>query len=554
MEREQPQGFVLVEAINIYAAVYDTNQLSVIRGSSLLLKQAIEAVVARFEGEGLKPLSTGASSGLFAVDHSKNPSSLAEAVASFLNRAPPFCYFTFAVEHCEASDLLKAKEILYAKLRFRQLRSPTQAPDASIPAEGQIACALEGVRPANKKTNIPRERDPVWLSASVYRRRKVGIEQRQGLYQQECEALKDRFKDLVFSERFEDIVAENRFSQLGNKLAVIYFDGNGFGKLQRKSLEKEKRLRRQIDAQRAFDAEIKHQRCTFLENLLAAMTADKTESSADLSQPLPAFFNSILKQSDQRILRLETLLWGGDEMLFVVPAWIGFDLLNLFYNLARHWEIDGKALSHAGGIVFCNAKTPISRMRALAQQLADGVKERRGGRDADWFDYAVLESIDYPAEQSLDEFWGKRFGSLAAERRPLPPFEAWPEMRKLLHGLLRQGRLARSQVYRIVREALREDPQALFDGRDAPPLVERPKDSLAPAIKRLPLSRLCELEQRLFEVDDNAGPLKQDLRRVAEMLGIDHWNPRSRVWLWIHLAELWDYLAPALKGQGEGHD
>ena len=36
------QHYILVEGINIYANVFDTNQLSVIRGSSFLLKRAID--------------------------------------------------------------------------------------------------------------------------------------------------------------------------------------------------------------------------------------------------------------------------------------------------------------------------------------------------------------------------------------------------------------------------------------------------------------------------------------------------------------------------------
>ena len=36
------QAYLQVSGVNIYASVYDTSQLSIVRGSSLLLKWAVE--------------------------------------------------------------------------------------------------------------------------------------------------------------------------------------------------------------------------------------------------------------------------------------------------------------------------------------------------------------------------------------------------------------------------------------------------------------------------------------------------------------------------------
>ena len=55
--------FLLVEGVNLYANIYDTDQFSVIRGSSFLYKDAITHHPKSICGWS-KPVSTGASSGL----------------------------------------------------------------------------------------------------------------------------------------------------------------------------------------------------------------------------------------------------------------------------------------------------------------------------------------------------------------------------------------------------------------------------------------------------------------------------------------------------------
>lgn len=104
------------------------------------------------------------------------------------------------------------------------------------------------------------------------------------------------------------------------------------------------------------------------------------------------------------------------------------DLVQHFYQVSRGWQfkLNGKSkshpLTHSGGIVFCRAKTPIRIVRRLAQKLAERGKALKDGRKESQFDYLVLESIDYPAEQSLDAFFRTRYGDIAALRRPLRPF------------------------------------------------------------------------------------------------------------------------------------
>jgi len=125
------QFYILVEGVNIYASIFDTNQLSVIRGTSFLYKQAIDEVTETLKDE-LTPISTGASSGLYYLNEKFNidnidSTKLAANIALKLNK--PAIYkgielLPFIVECCKAEDLLVAKEQLYTQLRIRQMQSP----------------------------------------------------------------------------------------------------------------------------------------------------------------------------------------------------------------------------------------------------------------------------------------------------------------------------------------------------------------------------------------------------------------------------------------------
>lgn len=105
-------------------------------------------------------------------------------------------------------------------------------------------------------------------------------------------------------------------------------------------------------------------------------------------------------------IRLETLLWGGDEIIWVVPAWKGWETLELFYktakgqiklkNVNRHNTLRRLAkhrFKHAAGIVFSHHKTPIHRLTALAHDLAELAKNK--DRNKNLFAVQALESFDH---------------------------------------------------------------------------------------------------------------------------------------------------------------
>jgi hypothetical protein len=182
------------------------------------------------------------------------------------------------------------------------------------------------------------------------------------------------------------------------------------------------------------------------------------------------------------------------------------ELLNYFYQVSHDWKFKDEKLMHAGGLVFCRAKTPIRRIRKFAQELADGVKNSKGGRgrEENLFDYMALESIDYPSEP-LDKLRKKIFAdALQQNYMSLQPLNddrldalAW--LKEIV---------PKSQAYNLVRAIIQGDKQC----------EEQIKRLKVVITDKQYLEALDKLEQ--------AFPLQ------------------TLEWQWIHLIELWDYIVP----------
>ncbi len=242
------------------------------------------------------------------------------------------------------------------------------------------------------------------------------------------------------------------------------------------------------------------------------------------------------------VLRLETLQWGGDESLLVVPAWIGMDLLQHFFHHTKSW----KPLTHAAGIVFCSAKSPIRQIQALARELAESVKNSKGGRDDNFFDYMVLESVDYPTEADLKQTFEIRYGPLAATRpAKLRPCADWPEMKKRLGELLSERLIPRRQAYGLVRQFAGAELVEIFDGGEA---LGGWNDVTNLETKAERLCPLALAERRLLDTAEDCQGLIDAMPELFDFFDVrDREDPIARAWMWIHLVELWDYLVPIEK-------
>jgi hypothetical protein len=494
--------YLRIEGVNLSYVLEDTDQLSVVRGGSLLLRQAVKDIEARFPN--LKKISTGASIGLFEFkDDQPTAEKLRNDIAHYLNTHANYKHLTFVVDAQEArAGFLIDKEAVLARNRFRQMQQLSLTmPDRNTSI--YEPCEWDGVRPGDSCVEVRRdqgiERPPV--SASIASRHNYGRKQKQKFYREETKEkgyVDPAIQSLDFAEDLHEIGGGSCFSILNDKIAVIYLDGNKFSKVQRHHCQ-------DAASQDAWDTYIQGKRREFLKAFLLKCNAD------------PDFH---LKLDDNK-LRLETLLWGGDEITLVVPAWRGFQTLHYFFQQAAPWEFK-QPLTHAGGIAFCHVKTPIYRIQALAKNLADNVKDFLNGRNEDRYEYMVLESIDYPTER-LDRFWEQRFGGFSDCRQPLPPIPDWEAQAVKLRTLLSgddasEGReLPKGQVYALVRAVLGSENQS---------------------------DRLINFARQLRRLKELVG--KDKLQRIETTL--EQLFPSDcPVWPWLHLFELWDYLVPERK-------
>ncbi len=485
--------YLRIEGVNHAAVMEDTTQLSVIRGGSFLLREAVKYLAEheRF-GQCLEPISTGASMGLFKVI-SGDPASLRDRIADDLAKHEQFRHFTFVVDvERDEGDPTKALAAVTARNRFRQMRQLS----AALPPWNEQAfmpCEWDDARPGDANVEVRRD-DGVTLapvSKSVKARHDYGRDQKQAFYKHDTISngvIDPRIAALDYTLDLNEIATGSPYRDLENKLALIYLDGNKFGSIPSESMEHNPETTRSA-AIRRFDVKLRRYRSRFLRQFLLTI--------ADY----PDF-----RTGDGK-LRIETLLWGGDEITLVLPAWKGFWALNWFYECSRKWNYHKVPLTHAGGLVFCHYKTPIFRIQKLARYLASEVKdylERQPVKRQNRFEYAVLESIDFPTEP-VRRFWERRYGPLADCRRPLPSIAGWAEERK---GLGKRLKDRKGQVQSLV-EAGRNDPGRGFVAQ---------RERFTAVIGRDEFKQLDACVRRIFPGDG------------------------CEVWPWIHLLELWDYL------------
>lgn len=505
-----------IEAVNLRYCIEDTEDLSTRRGGSLMLLEAINDIAEHFKDE-LGNISTGASAGLFRIKNGKN-GDIAKRVTKHLHDNATYRHGTFVVDVVPLSDekhFHTAEIAAVAANRWQQMQSLSFS-TFGLSAVKNVECKVDEVRPAATTTEKFKGKENTPMSASVSARREHGKDSRREFYERILTTNGvNPFENLKYTDDFENLatqsVIELQPQTLDGKMAVFYADGNSFGKIARgcgtsKELE-------------AWDTYIKAQRKALLAKML------QCAASANYWQ------------TRKEELCLETLLWGGDELMFVVPGWCGMELADLFFEQTKGMQysdfnnekcthasgsdnqtkIDKHKpvnLTHACGLVFCHHQAPISRIAHLAKALAD---KGKANREHDSLNWMVLESFDH-AGGDLDRYLGKRF--------KIPP--AWTDL------------------------AL--NPNSLAELR-----------TVLPKLKcELPRSQMVSILRAMAEnqsFDDERNPTAQTKRayqQVAETGGdvfANLWkriHPETSDWdieaasmadlgAWIKLVELWDY-------------
>ncbi len=494
--------YLRMEGVNLSNFVYDTQDLSTVRGGGLLLLDAVDRVELQLESLAteITSISTGASSGLFEFK-SDNGEQVCELVKKFLNDDIQLKHATFVIDVIEAGkdeEFSQKKEKLIAMNRWQQMQSPSLAVP-SVFTGGKTPCTTDLIRPLSPNNNHQGKDGRV--SVSVHQRRKYGLDNKRGAFYTNLpkyrEQLPDNQKALVplsieaqdtvvrlsspqfndsFTKELDELSSNTDYGNLHNKIAVIYADGNSFGKRQQNF---------SITTQKGFDLLLKAYRSSFLLELLSRIIS-----------------NAAWKNNGKS--RIETLLWGGDEFMLVVPAWKGWETLQLFYELSATWTFENEPLTHSAGLVYCHHNAPIHRIKTLAHDLAEVCKKKSVvGEKGNYFAYQVLESFDH-----ITGDVGKYLANVSIDNSVRSMILDGPSMGEIaqqIGELKNDSDFARGRVYTIVK--------ALCSGN---------------------------IETADTEIDKINKTINKDSVLTLEQLSkLLHENNR-----WMHIADLWNYIEP----------
>jgi len=514
-----PAFYVRIEGVNLSNFLYDVHDLSTIRGGSFLLLDGVRRLHEEFSRNipdlTLQPLSTGASSGLFVCRGWKDdPAALGAIIEEFFHGDDDLKHATFVVDVYAKGDAFdRERESVMAMNRWRQFQQPTLAVPSGPSSIENRECRFDHVRPAVARIRVGDKSRPA--SASVQARREFGkTEKRRDFYVRELTALAQaepdakldaliaRTRNAMFVNDFEHLTSDASRGSLDSKIAIVYLDGNGFGSIQRKCDE---------TTLPQFDAGVKRFRRTALRRLLEMIEAEP---------------DGWLTEGESPEIRLETLLWGGDELIWVVPAWKGWDVARLFYEVSRDWTFNTEPLTHAGGVVFCHHAAHIHRMTGMAKDLAESCKrwikshKVTSHSECDLFAYQVLESFDVIG-MDLEAFRATRVPLGHSTDELFVRGAAMPRIAELFSDV--RTRFPRSKLHDIV-SALRQEQEK------------------TPAPRSMTKKAVAIIESTIEGVDQEVLKNLFDSFAPANSKSETPWNDEARQTAWFHMAELWDYI------------
>lgn len=500
-----------VEGVDFDATLYDTTDLSCIRGSGLALLYAPRRLQVLLKGvdgvSSVNRLFAGAS--LAALTFDAEPAVARNALA----------HLRAALAH-EGADWRGINKILrtmsghdpdavtwkgalpLAHLRVLVAMAPV-GPDAAGGVDASINAAIRaaradlraqqwqglgppftgakgdavrpdkarfgGILPATRPVPVPSDwadrefaekgENLAWMSASVAARRTFGRHMRQYFYRTE---LNDPALGARFVNSVDDIPGDLPDTDpikdtLRNKLAVIYIDGNGFTDIRGRITPNDGLHPLTIFANGLRE----RQRQQFLKPMLQFLI-DQSDGghAARVAREIADHDLADDRPIRLKALRFETLMWGGDEMAFALPAWLALWWAQAFFTTWAHgWTVQGQPLTHGMGMVICDRRTPLRQARAMAENLADAAKQARGaaGERIDALQIEVFESADLPdGGHGLHGYRAALYPGLdqtahgSAFTLTVPELVALPGLMKLVRE--EETGLPRSQLHRKLRE------------------------------------------------------------------------------------------------------
>lgn len=616
MSSSDQQWLLRVEAVNLGAFIYDSGDLSTIRGAGLLVLSLhlhltdwdVEqqtfgyagllkyghasqpapdplAVHLRWHvpvGQGpnrtsieLDLISAGASVVIYRFHaQPEQAERLQHLVESYLSTHPRLRFATFAVATgplCKVDekndDFFVSSEQILRALRKRQLQTLTVGPGwtdngtVRNSAHHDRFCDIDGKRAAVCSLNNPEDSrnpgsayaravDKNFASQATEVRRSFGRLARIRLYHMVGSVdshTKDNptGDDLILKHfrptwELQDIAARgvrrvptdqrlnpDPLDQLAGKIAVLYIDGNKFAsQIRQHAITPE--------SAQHVDRRILSLRRQLLRELVRHIQSDSRPYWRVRTQQTAGH------AVDQQF-RIETLMWGGDELIWVVPAWCGLEVVRFFFEHTRNWSLcdsdvrNSSRLTHAAGLVFCSHKSPIQSVVSLAKQLAEDAKQTLASRHIDTDDlsfyqqpsanclaYQVLESFDHIGGDFDRARARHRFPSMSAAESVLS-CDQLQQLINHINQLKHQVRLPGTRRHQIGRLLRSSDLAATLS---------------AEALAETNYGRLI---QRIAQTVQSQGLTEQQVSVLlnSQIGGTTPLSPSAR---WYHIVELWDYL------------
>ena len=364
--------YLFAEGVNIYATLFDTNDLATVRGSSQTLEELAGTLHAELGGT---LIDQGASRALIRFDDI-NPRRGA-AVSDFLEQSP-WCHFTIVHGTGDTPDAAERAARL-AQIRGwsvpLSVRNDGEVPDVL----NQTHAATETERFPTDTPGKPYEDRPI--SASVKVRRKKGQTIRPHLYRDGKHP-----SGMAPPKSLEDLVLTGGQTRMvtDRKIAVVCADGIGGGA-----------LREGFGLHDAGRIDYMNRIAGFRDRLARRIEAFLGEH------------HRFHMEGSHRVRpMLDELVWGGDDMTFVLPAEDLLPFLQVFFEETDRHDPDTFAAGfpHRAGCIVASYKTPIRLMRALASQAEGAVKEglaAKGIAPQSTFTIDVFESSALPFDSPV---------------------------------------------------------------------------------------------------------------------------------------------------------
>lgn len=369
MDSQFQEWYLRIEAVNLDHSVYDTHDISTIRGGSFMLLEAVNTLDKKVRD--LKEKVTGASVGLFRFtchDEKGKNKILDDVEKQLKEQTGEFATFVYAcLPLQENEEFIVTEQRLTAECRWQQYRTLSFAlPESSTKDE----CEMNGVRPADDKIN--RRQGDIAVSVAVKKRFEKGRDLRDELY---WKLLGETERKTQFTRDLESIAGITKSGATEEKIALIHLDGNRFGKIRAESCRTLKDFK---DFNNFIQKEIQE---PSLKRLLAFATNPKN--------------TSFRMRNDDKKVRLETLMWGGDEIEWIVPASQLWNTLQIFFEVASSKSFKEIPLTYSAGVVVCRHNVPILQIKRYAEQLCGIAKS--DSKDAPSNQFALLNMASFDA-------------------------------------------------------------------------------------------------------------------------------------------------------------